>query len=105
MQSVFAPVPAPLERRGPVDAGRISVASAVATALHSRAQQGSLFAAPESAAPAPAEAKPAEAKPTPDGEAIREADEAALTPESVDEAPSAQPPSAVEEASQVRPSA
>ncbi|HPA01939.1 MAG TPA: hypothetical protein PLK29_06910 [Chiayiivirga sp.] len=105
MQSVFAPVPAPLERRGPADAGRMSVASAVATALHSRVQQGSLFAAPESASSAPVEAKPVEAKPTAEGAAIRGSEEAAPTPESADDASSAQPPSAVEEAPQVRPDA
>ena len=100
MQSVFAPVPAPLERRGPADAGRMSVASAVATALHSRVQQGSLFAAPESASSAPVEAKP-----TAEGAAIRGSEEAVPTPESADDASSAQPPSAVEEAPQVRPDA
>ena len=70
MRSVFAPVPEPLERRGPADLGRVSVASAVASALHARVQtQGSLFASPEPkpAAPTPAatEAPAAESEAAP----------------------------------------
>lgn len=74
MSSVFAPVPAPLERRGPAEPVRMSVASAVASALHARGQQGSLFAAPEprpaaeqDATPDPADSEPsAEAAEAPD---------------------------------------
>ena len=87
MSSVFAPVPAPLERRGPAEPVRMSVASAVASALHARGQQGSLFTAPESRPAAGTGATSDQADPEPPVEPAATQDEPAPGESAADERP------------------